>query len=156
VSVSAGSRQERCRNRLSGDGGSAIVEMTFLGTLLLVPLVYALLTAFDVQRSAYAVTAAARDAGRAAVSADSWSEGQQDARAAAEVALEGAGIDPASVVVTTECRADPCLTAGGAVEITLATRVPLPWVPPFVDAPPSIAITAQHSAPVDRFREERS
>src|SRR5690606_21138862 len=67
----AGSWAYRARAR-SGRGGmvtgpergSAIVEFHFLGILLLVPLVYIMLAVLDVQRTTYAVTQAAREAGR--------------------------------------------------------------------------------------------
>ena len=48
----------------TSERGSAIVEFHFLGLLLLVPLIYILLAVLDVQRASYAVTQAAREAGR--------------------------------------------------------------------------------------------
>ena len=49
----------------SGERGSALVEFTWIGLLLLLPLVYVIVTVFTVQRSAYGATEAARSAGRA-------------------------------------------------------------------------------------------
>ena len=49
--------------------GTALVEVTWLSILLLVPLLYIVLAVFEVQRSAFAVTTAARSAGRAYVMA---------------------------------------------------------------------------------------
>jgi Flp pilus assembly protein TadG len=49
---------------LCDDRGNAIVEFVFLAVLLMVPLVYVLLTVFKVQAAAYAVSSAAREAGR--------------------------------------------------------------------------------------------
>ena len=46
------------------DGGNAIIEFVYLAVLLMVPLVYVLLTVFRVQGAAYAVSSAAREAGR--------------------------------------------------------------------------------------------
>ena len=51
--------------RPRGEAGSALVEVTWLSILLLVPLVYVVLAVFEVQRAAFAVDAATRAAGRA-------------------------------------------------------------------------------------------
>ena len=51
--------------RPTGDAGNALVEFTYLAVLLMIPLVYVLLSAFQVQRAAFGVTEAARQAGRA-------------------------------------------------------------------------------------------
>ena len=47
------------------ESGSALVELTWLSLLLLVPLVYVLLAVFAVQSGSYAVSGAARAAARA-------------------------------------------------------------------------------------------
>ncbi len=62
------------------EAGNAIVEFTWLGILLLVPLVYILLAVFDVQRGAFAVTTASRAAGRAFSLAESPEEGRRRTR----------------------------------------------------------------------------
>ena len=41
------------------ESGSALVEVVWLGILLMVPLVYVMLSVFDVQRGAFGVSAAA-------------------------------------------------------------------------------------------------
>ena len=61
--------------RPTGDAGNALVEFTYLAVLLMVPLVYVLLAGFQVQRAAFGVTEAARQAGRAYARADSGAEG---------------------------------------------------------------------------------
>ena len=48
--------------RVRTERGTALVEVTWLAVLLLVPLVYLVLAVFDVQRSAFAVNAATRAA----------------------------------------------------------------------------------------------
>lgn len=45
--------------------GNALVEFTWLAVLLMIPLVYLMLTVFQVQKAAYAMEAASREAGRA-------------------------------------------------------------------------------------------
>ena len=49
--------------RLRSDTGNAMVEFTFLGVLLFVPLVYLVLAVLDVQRASYGASAAVREAG---------------------------------------------------------------------------------------------
>jgi hypothetical protein len=47
------------------DDGTALVEFFWLGILLMVPITYAILFAFQMQRAVFAVTEATRSAGRA-------------------------------------------------------------------------------------------
>ncbi len=76
------------RRQLQGtESGRAIVEFVFLGTLLLVPLVYLIMTLAQVQAAAYGATAAAREAGRAFTTAATEVQGMPRARAAAQVAF---------------------------------------------------------------------
>ena len=53
------------RRRRRSERGSALVEVVWLGILLLVPLLWVVLSVFEVQRGAFAVTSAARSAARA-------------------------------------------------------------------------------------------
>ena len=57
--------------------GSVVIEVVWLAVLLLVPLVYVVLAVFEVQRGAFAATAAARAAGRAYVLAPTPAEGEE-------------------------------------------------------------------------------
>ncbi len=57
------------RSRRRRDGGAATVEFVWLTVLLLVPLVYVLLSVFEAQRAAFAVSSASQAAGRAFVRA---------------------------------------------------------------------------------------
>ena len=60
------------RHGLRGEEqGSALVEFTWLAILLMVPLLYIVLTVFEVQRAAFGVSTAARAAGRAFTQAPS-------------------------------------------------------------------------------------
>ena len=49
------------------ESGTVLVEVTWLAILLLVPLLYVVLSVFEVQRAAFAATAAARAAGDGAI-----------------------------------------------------------------------------------------
>jgi Flp pilus assembly protein TadG len=129
--------------------GSALVEFQVLAVLLLVPLVYVLLAALDVQRTVFGATQAAREAGRvAAVTGD-----EAAARHAASLALTDQGVDASSASVTFRCERG--CAPGGEVTVRVATQVGLPYLPPLlVDAVrAAIPVTAVHSAPIDRFRE---
>jgi len=136
--------------------GSALVEVVWLAILLLVPLVYVVLAVFEVQRSAFAATAASRAAARAYVLAPSVPEAEQRARAAGQVALADQHVDPAGTRLTITC-GGTCLAPGSVVHVVVSGQVALPLMPPvFGDQPPSIRVQAEHSVPYGTFREGRS
>ena len=142
--------------RERSERGSALVEVVWLAVLLLVPLVYFVLAVFEVQRSAFAATAASRAAARAYVLAPSLAEAEQRARAAGDVALADQDVDPGSTRLTITCTGG-CLTPGSAVHVVVRGQVSLPLLPPvFGDQPPSIRIVAEHTVPYGTFREGRS
>jgi len=137
----------------SSDNGSALIEVVVLGLLVLLPMAYVVLAVFEVQRAAYAMTAAAREAGRALVTAPSQATAVPRARAAAAVALSDQGLGAGREQVQVECPA-MCLQPGASVTIRVSTRVPLPFVPDvFGRDLASVAVAASHDAVVDRFRE---
>ncbi|QNN53555.1 hypothetical protein [Nocardioides mesophilus] len=137
-----------------GEAGSALVEVTWLAILLLVPLVYVVVGVFEVQRAAFASTAAARAAGRAFVLAADPAEAQQRARAAAAVAMSDQGVDGGAVVIG--CR-PACLVPGSVVEVQVSYQVPLPFLPDALGRQaPSIRVHAEHTVPYGSFREDRS
>lgn len=150
----------RHRSRCArAESGTALVEVTWLAILLMVPLVYVVLAVFDVQRAAFAVSGATRAAGRAYSLAPSQPVGIAAARAAAAVALrdQGLDVDRGSLVLT--CRPDPrhCLTPGSVIEARLAYSVKLPLMPSALGGnTPSIAVSSSHEVPYGRFREARS
>jgi hypothetical protein len=132
-----------------------MVEFTFLGVLLFVPLVYVVLAVFDVQRASYGASTAVREAGRAYVGADSVAEAEARAEAAARLAMADQGLELAPGELTVSCSADPCLTPGAVVTVELHTSVPLPWVPVLGDRPAaSVSVDARHDAVVDAFRPQ--
>ncbi|KAA1422519.1 hypothetical protein FE697_015405 [Mumia zhuanghuii] len=140
-----------------GDRGSAIVEMTWLALLLLVPLVYVVLAVFEVQRSAYGVSAAGRAAGRAFSQAPDPATGRERAARAAQLVLEDHRIDDAATDVDIRCTGGPCLSPGSSVVVTVTTRAHLPFVPDVLGgARPSVHLDSTHTEPYGRFREDRS
>ena len=62
--------------RRRDEDGSALVELSWLGILLLVPMLWIVLSVFEVQRGAFAVSGAARAAGRAYALAPDRRRGQ--------------------------------------------------------------------------------
>lgn len=110
------------------DDGSALVEFVYLAVLLLVPLVYVVLAAVSVQRAAFGVTAAARDAGRAYATAGSDHLGEARAEAAVRLAMHDQGVSWTAHGRVVDC--DSCDYAPGTTfTVSLQTRVPLPLLP---------------------------
>ena len=58
------------RERLTDEGGTAVIEFVWLAVLLLIPLIYLILCLARVQAGSYAVTQGAREAARAFVTAE--------------------------------------------------------------------------------------
>lgn len=127
--------------------GSALVEFQLLAVLLLVPLVYVMLAALDVQRSVFGATQAAREAGRVAASTGS----EAAARYAARLAMVDQGVDPALVGVSFTCPSG-CQTPGGTVIVAVSTRVVLPLLPDVLSGLAAVPVSATHTAPIDRYR----
>ncbi|WP_170323824.1 hypothetical protein [Cryptosporangium phraense] len=130
-----------------GERGSAVVEFVFGGVLLLVPLLYVVIAVFEVQRNAFAVTEAARDAGRAYVSADDPSTAAERATYAVRLALEDQGLTgPAELhwgpighgctgpTLTVDSTVNPPLDPGSRFELCVRRTYRLPGVPTMFDA----------------------
>src|SRR6476661_4230607 len=73
--------------------GSAVVEFVFLAVLLMVPLFYLVMVLARLQAGAYAVSGAAREAGRAYTTARVPAQAPARAEAAAGVAFSDQGFD---------------------------------------------------------------
>jgi len=145
------------RRRPRSERGTALIEVTWLSLLLLVPLVYIVVAVFEVQRSAYAVDAATRAAGRAYSLAGTEQEGAARARAAAEVALADQGLRLADGSFHVSCEPDPrdCLAPGASVHVAMSYQVVLPLVPDALGGgAPSIRVAAAHDVPYGTFRED--
>ncbi|MDT9591574.1 hypothetical protein RDV89_00750 [Nocardioides zeae] len=145
--------------------GSAIVELTWLGILLLVPVVYVVLAVFDAQRGAFAATAASRTAARAYALADTHAEGVRAATTAAELAFADQGLEE-PVDVRVLCRADlggaertgpdACRMPGAVIHVRVDSAVALPLMPEVLGGgQPTVALEAVHSVPYGQFREAR-
>lgn len=138
------------------ESGSALIELTWMGLLLLIPLVYVVITMVTVQRSAYGATEAARAAGRAYILAPDQATAVARAYEAAELAMQDQGVDLDPNNLQIVCHPDPgaCLQPGSSVEVVLALDVDLPLMPSFKGgSSASIAVDASHVEPYGIYRE---
>lgn len=135
--------------------GSALVELTWLGLLLLVPLLWIVLSVFEVQRGAFAVSGAARAAGRAYSLAPSDGVGEARAEAAARQVLVDHGIGEQPLGMSVTCApAGDCHAPGAMVTVELRSRVDLPLLPDVLGGrSPSFAVNASHTVPIGQFRD---
>ncbi len=137
------------------EAGSALVEVVWLGVLLLLPMLWIVLSVFEVQRGAFGVEAAARSAARAYVLAGDDATGRQRAEAAARQALTDQGLEEAPLEIRVDCTVPAaCHSGTSVVTVVIGTRVDLPFLPDLLGAgEPSFALDAAHSVPVGRYQE---
>lgn len=160
MSATAAAALDRLRRRpgrVPDESGSAVVEFIFLSVVLMVPVFYLVMMLARLQAGAYAVTGAAREAGRAYVTATQTGDAPGRAQAAAQVAFADQGFSGTGTI-SLHCDGSPCLRRDGRVEVTAQVSVPLPFVPSaFAGAVPLAApLNATHVATVDRFGPDLS
>lgn len=147
----------RCRRRRRGEQrGTALVELVWLGILLLVPLLWIVLSVSDVQRGAFGVTAAARAAGRAFALAPDDAAGRRAAEDVARRALADQGLDDAPLEVTVTCTPYPhdCHAGTSVVTVRVRSSVALPLLPDALGGgAPRFALDATHTLPIGRYQE---
>ncbi len=142
------------------DGGRAMLEFIFLGVLTLVPLLYLVLAAFDLERNVFAVTEAAREAGRAYSTAADPGAAQARASYAAGLALQDQGVSAAGMQVSYVPVAATCAGGGGGAEslapsadfaVCVTRTFQLPGIPGYL-AGRSNTVTGRYVVHVDDFR----
>lgn len=120
------------------DNGRAIIEVVFLAVLLLIPVLYLLISVLRLQAATFAVTQAARDAGRAIDAAPSIDVGIDRAQQIAAIDLADQHVNTPEitlhfVVVGTSCTSgtptQPTLDAGAVFDLCVTAVVSLPGVP---------------------------
>ena len=142
--------------RSGAEAGAAIIEFLVVFVVLVVPLAYFIVTVFDIQRHAFAATAATREAARVFVTAPTSAQGGARASAAAALAFSDHGLDVGDGALHLSCSTDPCLTPGATVTATYDEVVPLPLLPHLVGHPVAgVAIHVSHSVQVDAFTQVR-
>ncbi len=141
------------------ESASALLEFIWLAVLLLVPVVWIVLSVFEVQRGSFGVATAARAAGRAFVLAPDEASAQQRAEAAARVALTDQGVTGAPVDVEVRCSLGRgrCLDGTSVVTVRVRSRVDLPLLPSVLGGgAPTFALSASHTLPVGQYVERQS
>lgn len=133
--------------------GAAVVEFIALAVLMLIPLIYLVMMMARLQAGSFAVSQAAREAGRAFVTAESGDDAAGRAQSAARIAFLDHSFDTKGSL-SISCDGSPCLRPDGRVETTATVRVPLPLIPAFAREviPTSVPVSATHLSTVDRFR----
>ena len=136
--------------------GTGMVELVWLGVLLILPLLWIVVAVGDVQGGAFGTSAAARAAGRAYALAPDDASGAVRARAAAQQALADQGLGSAPLDLSVSCTPTPadCHDGGSVITVRVATRVALPALPDLLGSgAPSFALDATHTVPVGQFQE---
>lgn len=138
------------------EAGTALVELTWLGILLLVPTLWIVMSVFEVQRGSFGVTAAARAAGRAFALAPDDGSGRLRAAAAARQALADQGVTDAPLEVAITCTPYPpdCHSGTSVITVVVRSRVELPLMPDVLGGgAPSFALDATHTVPIGQYVE---
>jgi Flp pilus assembly protein TadG len=144
------------RQRRRDERGSAVVEFAWLGVLLLVPVMWLVLSVFDVQRGAFATETAARSAARAYALAPNDGQGRSAAHTAARLALEDQGVTGVPVTVTVSCTPYPrnCHSGTSVITVKVRTRVVLPLMPEVLGGDrPSFRLDSSHTVPIGQYQE---
>ena len=143
------------RRRRRGEEGSALVELSWLGILLLVPMLWIVVSVFEVQRGAFAVSGAARAAGRAYALAPTDAEGRARAEAAARRALADQGVHaPLDLRITCTPYPRDCHSGTSVITVVVASKVALPLMPDILGGgAPSFALDSTHTVPIGQFQE---
>ncbi|GAB3530397.1 hypothetical protein [Arthrobacter monumenti] len=150
------SRLKRVMRKLAtgedSESGSAVIEFIFLGTLLLVPVVYLVLAVGSLQGGSYASVGAAHQAAKVFVSSESPETGKLRAERAAMLAVTDHGFEPSSVTMEIVCNGEKCLEPGSMVTVHISVEVPLPLMPsmPALDLS-AASVSASATEIVERF-----
>lgn len=138
------------------EDGSAVVELVWLGVLLLIPMLWIVMSVFEVQKGAFGVSAAARAAGRAYALAPTDAEGERRATAVARQALSDQGLDNAPLDVDISCQPFPndCHSGTSVITVRISSRVDLPLMPEVLGGDrPTFALDATHTVPIGQYQE---
>lgn len=142
--------------RRRDESGSALVEFSWLAIILLVPLIWVVLSVFEVQRGAFATSAAARAAGRAYALAPDDATGERRARAVVEQVLADQGTrgQRARVEISCEAPGGNCHVGTAVITVRVDSGVDLPFFPAILgrDAA-TFSLDASHTVPIGQYVE---
>lgn len=139
--------------RRRDERGSALVELVWLGILLLVPVVWILLSVFAVQNGAFGTSGASRAAGRAFALAPDDASGRARAEAAARQVFSDQGVD-GDPHVTISCTVKPCHQGNAVITVVVHTNVQLPLMPSILGGgAPSFRMQSTHTFPIGQYVE---
>lgn len=141
--------------RRRDERGSGLVEFVWLGVILIIPLVWIVMSVFEVQRGSFAVSAAARAAGRAYALAPNDQVGLARAQAVADLTLADQGSPGMTAKVASSCTpGPPCHQGTSVITVTVTSGVDLPLLPDVLGGDrPSFALSATHRVPVGQYVE---
>ena len=142
--------------RRRDERGSALVEVCWLGILLVLPVLWIVMSVFQVQRGAFGVSAAARAAARAYALAPDDASGLARARTAARLALDDQGVHGRAPEVRVTCTPYPsdCHQGTSVITVWVHSRVVLPLMPSALGGNrPSFALDATQTVPIGQYQE---
>lgn len=135
--------------------GSASLEFLTLGTLLIVPLAYLMLTLSALQGASIAGESAARSAARLLATEPDSPATQALADRTVHLTAADHGLETHTVTQLVECShpTGTCATPGAVISVTVTITVPLPFAPNLTGGagPLSIPTSATSSFTVTRF-----
>lgn len=138
------------------DRGSALVEFSWLAIILLVPLIWVVISVFEVQQGAFATSAAARAAGRAYALApdDATGKDRADAVVRQVLADQGTPGQRARVKITCGSPADSCHVGTAVITVRLDSGVELPFFPAILGkGAATFSLDATHTVPIGQYVE---
>lgn len=142
--------------RRRDEAGSALIEFSWLAIILLVPLVWIVISVFEVQQGAFATSAAARAAGRAYALAPDDATGEARARAVVRQVLADQGTPGQTARVDISCTspAGSCHVGTAVITVRIDSGVDLPMFPAiFGRGSASFSLDATHTVPIGQYVE---
>lgn len=146
----------RSLGRTRDEAGSALVEFSWLAIILLVPLIWLVISVFEVQRGAFATSAAARAAGRAYALAPDDATGKGRALAVVDQVLadQGSPGQDARVTITCDAPGDNCHAGTAVITVRVVSGVDLPFFPVILGkGAASFSLDASHTVPIGQYVE---
>lgn len=136
--------------------GSGLVEIVWMSIILLLPLLWIVLSVFEVQRGSFGVSGAARAAARAYALAPDDVAGEERAAAVARQALADQGLHDVPVRVSVTCSPYPknCHSGTSVITVRIESAVTLPLLPDVLGSgAPTFRLSADHTVPIGQYQE---